>query len=284
MAHSPDKPQAVAHEPRELLHGIAARQYGVISIDQLQEIGIDRYGIRSRVKSGRLHRVHPNVYAVGRPGLERHGQWLAAVLSHKLAVLSHRSAAELWALLPHRPGPIHIAISTGTGRDHRQGVRVHRLVSLEQSQTTVVSRIPVTTVSRTISDLERSGARHEARRARREADFRGIDYTAAGDDRTASRLEAALLDLCRRNAIPLPEVNVAIGPYVVDFLWRDAMLVAETDGWAAHRGRSAFERDRRRDLHLSRLGYRVLRFTSRQIAKDAQEIASMLRYHLRLVG
>jgi len=284
MAHSPDRPRRVAYATHELLHHIAARQYGVITISQLQEIGIDRYGIRSRVRSGRLHRVHPNVYAVGRQGLERHGQWLAAVLSHELAVLSHRSAAELWRLLPHQAGPIHIAIPTGTGRDHRQGVRVHRLVSLDESQTTVVSRIPVTTVSRTITDLERSGARSEARRTRREADFRGLHYAEAGQDRAASRLEAALLALCRRNAIPLPEVNVRVGPYVVDFLWRDAMLIVETDGWAAHRGRSAFERDRGRDLHLSRLGYRVLRFSARQVAEDAQEIASLLRYHLKLVG
>jgi very-short-patch-repair endonuclease len=158
------------------------------------------------------------------------------------------------------------------------------LVSLEESQTTVLSCIPVTTVSRTITDLDRSGARNEARRARREADFRGLEYVAAGQDRTASRLEAALLALCRRKAIPLPEVNVPIGPYVVDFLWRHAMLIVETDGWAAHRARSAFERDRGRDLHLSQLGYRVLRFSARQVAEDAQEIASLLRYHLKLVG
>jgi hypothetical protein len=284
MAHHADKPKPHSDETRELLHGIAARQYGVITLEQLRKAGIDKHGVRSRVRNGRLHRVHPGVYALGRPGLERHGLWLAAVLSHKLAVLSHRSAAELWALLPERPGPIHIAIPTGGGRDHRRGVRVHRLISLEEKQTTSRKRIPVTTVSRTIIDLERSGARNEARRARRQAEFLGFDYRVAADDRTASRLEAALLALCARSGIPLPEVNAPIGPYVADFLWRDAHLVVETDGWGAHRGQSAFEHDRGRDLHLSRLGFRVHRFSWRQVAEDAQEIASLLRHELGLVG
>ena len=284
MAHHADKPKPHSDGTRELLHGIAAEQYGVITLEQLRKAGIDKYGVRSRVRSGRLHRVHPGVYALGRPGLERRGLWLAAVLSHRHAVLSHRSAAELWALLPERPGLFHIAIPTGGGRDHRRGVRVHRLISLEEEQMTSREHIPVTTVGRIIIDLERSGARNEARRARRQAEFLGFDHRVAADDRTASRLEAALLALCARNGLPLPEVNVPIGPYVVDFLWRDALLVVETDGWGAHRGRSAFEHDRRRDLYLSRLGYRVHRFSWRQVAGDTQEIASLLRRVLGLVG
>jgi very-short-patch-repair endonuclease len=51
----------------------------------------------------------------------------------------------------------------------------------------------------------------------------------------------------------------------VDFLWREQRLVVETDSWQHHSDRAAFEADRARDARLQSLGYRVLRFTWRQI-------------------
>jgi very-short-patch-repair endonuclease len=56
--------------------------------------------------------------------------------------------------------------------------------------------------------------------------------------------------------------------YEVDFLWRDAQLVVEVDGYAFHRDRAAFERDRRRDAALMAAGLRVMRFTWRQIVEE----------------
>jgi len=42
-------------------------------------------------------------------------------------------------------------------------------------------------------------------------------------------------------------------------------LVIELDGWNYHKDRDQFEEDRRRDTRLAVLGYRVLRFTYRQL-------------------
>ena len=39
--------------------------------------------------------------------------------------------------------------------------------------------------------------------------------------RTKSPREDVLLDLCRHHRIPFPEMNVKLGPYEVDALWRD---------------------------------------------------------------
>jgi very-short-patch-repair endonuclease len=44
-------------------------------------------------------------------------------------------------------------------------------------------------------------------------------------------------------------------------------VAVETDSWAWHRGRQAFERDRERDATLAAAGYRTLRFTDRQIER-----------------
>ena len=101
-------------------------------------------------------------------------------------------------------------------------------------------------------------------------------------DHTRSELESALLRLCRRHRLPAPEVNVPIGPYTVDFLWREQRLVVEVDGYAAHRGRQAFEDDRERDLYLRSRGLRVRRFSEGQIARRAALIAGAIRAALGL--
>jgi len=63
----------------------------------------------------------------------------------------------------------------------------------------------------------------------------------------------------------------------VDFLWPDRRLVVETDGFAAHRTRDAFERDRRRDVKLRRARYGVLRFTYRQVIEEPGYVADSVR-------
>lgn len=95
-------------------------------------------------------------------------------------------------------------------------------------------------------------------------------------DRTRSDLERVFLRLCRRYDLPAPEVNVPVDPYVVDFLWRDRMLVVETDGYRYHRGRAAFEDDRARDLELREQGYEVIRLSAGQVAGDPERVAWVL--------
>ncbi len=90
-----------------------------------------------------------------------------------------------------------------------------------------------------------------------------------------------MLSLCRRHRLPQPDVNVSIDRYLVDFLWADASLIVEVDGWKAHRTRPAFEEDRARDARLAVLGYSVIRFTWRQVTGNANEVAKTVRALLR---
>ena len=52
--------------------------------------------------------------------------------------------------------------------------------------------------------------------------------------------------------------QVPIGPYFVDFLCRDRMVIVEVDG-GTHGTDAEISRDERRSMELRRLGYRIFR-------------------------
>jgi very-short-patch-repair endonuclease len=53
-------------------------------------------------------------------------------------------------------------------------------------------------------------------------------------------------------------------------------VILETDGWAAHGTRHAFEDDRARDADRQARGYAVLRFTWRQIESEPAKVVALL--------
>ena len=63
----------------------------------------------------------------------------------------------------------------------------------------------------------------------------------------------------------------------VDLLWRQQRLIVETDGRDVHTTRQAFERDRERDQRLMLAGWRVVRFTWRQLTREPERVAATLR-------
>ncbi len=142
--------------------------------------------------------------------------------------------------------------------------------------TTTRDIIPVTNVARTLADLATVASPKQLRAATRQAEFRGYPLGEAVSDGMDSHLERRFLALCRRAGLPEPEPNVQIGPYRVDFLWRDHGLVVEVDDWRSHRGRQAFEDDRARDACLAEHGLRVIRFTDRQIRDEPASVTASL--------
>ncbi|MGZ4344524.1 MAG: endonuclease domain-containing protein [Solirubrobacteraceae bacterium] len=78
---------------------------------------------------------------------------------------------------------------------------------------------------------------------------------------TRSRAERILRDLIHDADLDRPLFNEPVLGFVVDAVWPDQRLIVEVDGYAYHRHRAAFERDRRRDQQLIAAGYRVIRVT-----------------------
>jgi very-short-patch-repair endonuclease len=266
--------------PDQIIARIAARQHGVISYVQLLWAGLSPSGISRRVQAGRLHRIHRGVYAVGHRRVTVEGRWMAAVLACGAgAALSQRSAAELWGLLPPRRGIVDVTVPVRGGRKGQRGIRLHRSPSLP-SAITRRNGIAVTNPERTILDLRRVAASQEVEAAIAQAEVLRLPigrHEGFLHEPTRSELERAFLRLCRRNGLPRPEVNVRLGRFRPDFLWRELALIVETDGWETHGTRSAFEADRARDAQLKMMGYAVVRFTYGQVVDEPAMVVRTLR-------
>ena len=224
--------------------------------------------IEHRLARGRMHTVYRGVYALGHAALTPLGRLVAALLAAGPgAILSHRTAAALWQLIPSMPPFAEVTLTDRRPR-HRPGLVIHHKPSVERTRR---HGLPLTTPLATILDLPP----REAHKAANEALVRKLlthkELEAAGilgAQPTRSPLEDRLLPLIRQARLPEPQVNVWIGPYLIDFHWPDARLVVETDGFATHGHRLAFESDRARDADLQARGYRVLRFTEAQLARE----------------
>jgi very-short-patch-repair endonuclease len=257
---------------------LAADQCGVVTTAQLTAAGLGERAVAHRVSHGRLTRLHRGVYQVG-PIAHPHVREMAAVLATG-GILSHRSAAAMWGFRVEHAGEVHIT-TTATARS-RSGIRVHRTASLTAA---VHNGLPLTTVARTLEDLARHLPRHELERAIEAAEIQRLirreelKPALRGTDEprfTRSEAERRLLKLIRAARLPAPVTNVRVAGCEVDLLWRDRSLVVEVDGFAYHGNRAAFERDRRRDAALQAAGYRVVRFTWRQIVEEPHAVVARL--------
>jgi very-short-patch-repair endonuclease len=217
------------------------------------------------------------------------------------AFLSHRSAAALWGIGP-AAGSL-IDVSTGRrGLAAKPGIALHQVRCLPTGDCTRHDGIPVTSVTRTIFDLaevldptrlERAFEEAErlqlldlrplrqllerSRGRRGLATLRRLVAAQAGPPDTRSELERRFLDLCREEDLPQPQINKQVLGFEVDAFWPSARLVVELDGFAFHRTRAAFERDRARDAALQLAGFRVLRITHKRLLDEPSVIGEGVR-------
>lgn len=280
----------------------AERQHGVFALWQLEPGRAIRAAVHHRAQVGRIRRIHQGVYAYGHQRLTANGHRLAAVLAcGPEAVLSHKSAAAVWELLPTAQRRLDVTVP-GTSRRRRTAIRVHRTRDLTEEEVTVVDGVPVTTVTRTLCDLAGTGSTAQLRRAVHHADRSGrldltalqravdrhparrgtaalrailTDYTPAA--LTRSEFERQFLETVREAGLPAPLVNHVIAGQEVDVFWPQWRLAVELDSRAYHSDPQAFERDPVRDVRLLRARCRVLRVTAKRFARRRQTVIADIR-------
>jgi len=96
-----------------------------------------------------------------------------------------------------------------------------------------------------------------------------------------SPLEIDFFSLCQKAGLQLPQVNVLVEGYLVDFYWPTEKVIVETDGYAYHRDRPAFERDHESTVALSVAGYTVHRTTYQMLKRNPGPFLALVANSLR---
>lgn len=287
---------------------LAVEQHGVVTLEQLEALGLTGDAIVKRVARGRIHRIHQTVYALTPKLMAQRGHLMAAVLAcGPGAVLSHRAAAYLWGLTDELPELIDVTAPHRRGRSPA-GVAAHRDRSLQPIDKTRLHGIPCTTLARALLDYAGVVPEWELRRAVSQAEVLGLvdrralrsvlrrgrgrrgvarlrltfDTLHPQTRRTRSELERLLLAMCIAAGLPQPEVNVWLDvpggdPLQADFLWRGQRLIVEADSREFHDTASAFEQDRKREQRFQLANWRVLRCTWAQVRREPQRLAATIR-------
>ena len=234
---------------------LAERQFGRIARWQLLACGLSASGVQRWLRASRLFPIHPGVYALGHRATQGLGGRLAAAVLYAGpgTALSSITALSWWEIIGWVPEHIHV--DAPTRRSSRQDVVVHHPRRVER----VWHRgLPIVPASAALVDSARHIGFVQLRKALAEAEYRhlldldalpaalgkgrhGSATARAALDahmpqlaRTQNDFEADFLFLLERFRLPLPEVNVRVGPFKPDMLWRDRRLIVELDGREAH--------------------------------------------------
>jgi len=221
-------------------------------------------------------------------------------------VASHRSAGRIWGLLD--PGDLVEITVPGQRAPKPKRTIVHRSADLAVEHTTVRRRIPVTNPLRTMVDLAAvlppdevedaldaglaypslfSVAAVEAIRERLARPGRTgsgvlrrvLEEREFGDAVSDSKLEKRMATLLRRAGLPPAVFHfVVLTPAglllaEVDFAYPAVKLAIEVDGFGVHGTPRAMSKDFVRQNGLVPYGWRVLRFTWRQVVREPEMVA-----------
>ncbi|WP_424346491.1 DUF559 domain-containing protein [Kocuria sp. CH-021] len=267
------------------------------STAELLDRGLSSHEIRRRVLDGRLERVHPGYFMDARRYRELSPeqrvlakQRAFARAAHVTPVFCLASAAVVHGLgLRRVPSRIHTVSPPERGTHHGYTSVVRHEAVLPASDIEAVEGLRVTTAERTLLDCARllpftdavvladqahcvgvSRSRLEARLPQW-AGQRGVrrarSVLAAMDPRAESVGETLTRLLLAESSLPMPRLQWVIegrsGSYRADFAWPEHRLVLEFDGETKYAGaatlRTVLRDERRREVEIQELGWRVIR-------------------------
>jgi very-short-patch-repair endonuclease len=293
---------------------LAARQFGVLTREQARALGMSDSSIRHAVRCGTWISEEVNVFRIAAAPPSWEQRLMAACLRRPGRLwVSHRAAAAFWGLDGFGPGIVEVTTDVDVRR-FRSNVVLHKVGVMPTHDVTMVRRIPVTTIHRTLMDLgavasaddveaamecalrrrvtsvERLARRLEAeggKGKRGTGALRTVLARRSDNSRpTESDLETRFLQLLRRHRLPLPARQQTIYDHSgivarVDFIYPDHRLIVEVDSRRHHSSPADWERDLRRRNRVTSERYLVLHATHRRMRSDSKGLAAEIRKVMR---
>jgi very-short-patch-repair endonuclease len=269
-------------------------QLGLASREEVRARGISRFTVYRNIESGKWREIFPGIYLPS-PVEPTRDQILLAASEWVQGVISHRAAASRYGLLESSLVELTTARQI---RNHRSGVMIHRVGSLDEREVTRIGVIPITTPTCTLIDLGAVVDRPTLRRAAFEGlrlglttvpkiekalaqpsrGRRGVaELRAVLKEGLDTYLERMLKRVLKDSTLPpfacQHRVDFTDGKYyVVDFAYAEKRIAVEADGWAYHSDPLAFESDRKKWRTLASRGWLVLCFTYENVTIRPNEI------------
>ncbi|WP_038170460.1 DUF559 domain-containing protein [Tomitella biformata] len=263
---------------------------------QLHAAGMKDTTIANHCRSGAYQRLMPGIYCLGPPtALDK---CRAVSLWRADAVLSHRTAAWLWGLLPEPPH-IEVTVPSVVRASPPDWARLYRR-DLSPAECSWAQMLPVVCRERAIldslhllprADAERLVDEHTRFDQQREdlislcsvdragmAVARAVVATAA--QRWASEPERLLGRTLARIGCRLEPNNPVLG-YAGDLVDQEARLVVEIDGRGFHSEREVFTHDRRRQNAIVIADWLVLRYSADDVFERTDQIALEIKTQVR---
>jgi hypothetical protein len=230
----------------------ASQNHRIVTHVELRRLGRGQHAIYYRLRTGRLHREFPGVYAVGTPAMSAWERSTAAVTAcGRGSLLADLAALALWGWLESWPHKLSVI----TPNDRRpKGITVHRARTLTNKDRGRRYGIPVTSPARTQLDcavllpaqtLTRvvNDALHTPQLSRRllkeicrlHPKHPGAKlirpFYDTTDGPTRSDWQDDFPTWCVKHGMPRPKLEHKIGPHTVDACFIEERLIVELDSW-----------------------------------------------------
>ncbi len=148
------------------LVALADEHDGLVTAEQARQAGFTDSVLTRLAQRGRIERTARGVYRIPYFPPGRFSQYQEAVLWAKAnrgpdqAALSHATALAVYGISDANPNLIHLTVprSARLRRQTPKGIVIHRQ-DLAPDEVAVEEGMPITTISRTVTDLLRSGGR-----------------------------------------------------------------------------------------------------------------------------
>jgi very-short-patch-repair endonuclease len=277
---------------------------GVVTRQQLAELGVSRDVIRHRVSQGLWARPHRGVLVVAAQVTDpvRTAARAALLAAPAGSVVSHLLAAHLYGLagLPERGLP-QVTAPMSVGRRSTPGLVVHRSKDLDA---VLVDKLRTASIARTLSDIAPACTEPQllaamdsalrlrllvpddlTRVAKERACHRGgpalVRLADLADGSSDSALESWVRLVLHDGGLPAPELQVRVThagvTYRIDLGYPSVRLGIEADGRGVHGTPEAVLEDRRRQNALQLEGWFLLRFTWDDVARRPWYVVATVR-------
>ncbi|MBU3690274.1 MAG: DUF559 domain-containing protein [Actinobacteria bacterium] len=296
----------------EPVHSLAARQFGVISRHQAEELGVSKRVWYRLVDNGLIVPIHRGVGVLfGYEATRRQKMMAATLWVGRDAIVSHRSAGELWGIWnADSDDPVDVIVPGRRGLPSLSGVVPHSPRDVDELAPVRHEGLRVTTPVRTLLDLagvaphavssvvERmlmSGlitrqrikaavARHSKQGRAGIGPLRELLATWPYADKPVESVLELRMQRVLGGYFPDFDTQIPVGSYRLDIGWPLWKVAVETDGWGKYESREDFSRLAERDADLQAHGWTVIHVTWRDVARRPGYVQRLVRQALESRG